>query len=418
MISKAQKTIFIFAYYSYKDPVFQSALLPYFIDFPEKEKFHFVILTFEQKKFKMTKEQEENIKDYLKQHNITWYKTIWRSGKLKIVKKFIDVVWGILFSAYLIVKYKPIGIYAEGINSAMFSYHLSKIFNLPLMAHSFEPHSDYMLEGGVWSSNDWETKVAKSYENKIAHYATYIFTATTQMVERINQNKSKTKAVRVPSCVDLNLFKFSETDRNRIRSQFDLVAKDILITYLGKLGGMYLENEIFEMAQIFLEKKDNSFHFLIITQDDHKLLWEKVTKFGIPKDRIRIIKLEREEVPAYLSASDFGLVAVKQSPSRKFSSPIKDGEYWACGLPLLIFKGVSDDYLFCEANKIGIVIQDTSKSSFNEAYNQVVEWVKVEDKIQVRERCINFVKKDRDVKNYKELYKEAFLSLPPKNFKG
>ena len=64
-------------------------------------------------------------------------------------------------------------------------HHLAKFFNLPHMVHSFEPHTQYMIEAGVWSESSWEAKLLGRYEVKIAKNCSHIFTATQEMMKRI-----------------------------------------------------------------------------------------------------------------------------------------------------------------------------------------------------------------------------------------
>ena len=83
-----KKTILIFAYYSYYDPVFQSAVLPYFKGLSKDKELEFILLTFEKGVYKVDETAFEELRQELKeQDNITWYRSTWRSGLFKLVKK-------------------------------------------------------------------------------------------------------------------------------------------------------------------------------------------------------------------------------------------------------------------------------------------------------------------------------------------
>lgn len=64
---------------------------------------------------------------------------------------------------------------------------------------------------------------------------------------------------------------------------------------------------------------------------------------GIARSIYHTTSVNHEAVPSYLSAADVGLCFVHQAPSRLYCSPIKVGEYLACGLPVLITKGIGED---------------------------------------------------------------------------
>jgi len=236
-----KKTVFIFAYYSMKDPVFQSAVLPYFRKFPDSEKFRFVLLTFEQKIYDCTTEEKKKIKEELKDDNILWYNTRWHSGRFKMIKKAFDFIWGILFSCFLIFKFRAKAVYSEGFPGAVIGHYISMLTFSKHMVHTFEPHADYYIENGSWKENSWEARLLKYFEKKIAARCTYIFTATNGMIERIKSWGVNTACYRVPSCVDLDLFKYDEDSRNKIRSELNISEDEILLTYLGKSGGYYWE---------------------------------------------------------------------------------------------------------------------------------------------------------------------------------
>ncbi len=166
-----QKTILIFAYYSYYDPVFQSAVLPYFRGLSQNKSLRFVLLTFEKNQYQITKEAYVQLKKELAtEDNILWYRSIWRSGSFKLFKKVYDFVSSLLFARKLIKKYAVDAVYSEAFPGAIMGHHLARHFNIPHMVHSFEPHTQYIVEAGVWRENAWEARLLRHYEVKIAKH--------------------------------------------------------------------------------------------------------------------------------------------------------------------------------------------------------------------------------------------------------
>ena len=45
---------------------------------------------------------------------------------------------------------------------------------------------------------------------------------------------------------NLELFQFSERDRDAVRKKYNIGNNEVLIVYLGKFGGMYMEQETFD----------------------------------------------------------------------------------------------------------------------------------------------------------------------------
>jgi glycosyltransferase involved in cell wall biosynthesis len=405
------KTIFIFAYYSYKDPIFQSAVLPYFNGLAAGNNLRFVLITFEQQKYKLSAAEASKVKSELKEEGIIWYKCYWHSGKLKLIKKAFDFAWGILLSTYLIVRYRAVAIYSEGFPGAIIAHHLSRIFSLPHLVHTFEPHTDYMVEAGVWKETSWEARLLKKYEVKVAMGASHIFTATDAFIDKLKNMDSKAKLFRVPSCVDINTFRYSEEGRRLIRRNHCIEDDECVLTYLGKFGGMYMDEELFDFFSICEEAKDIRFRYFIFTPDPHSLVLKFIEEKGLDISKFLIKTLKREEISLYLSSSDVGLVPVRQNPSKRYCSPIKDGEYWACGLPIIIPEGISDDYIISTKENIGLVLSDMSRNSVIQCINELKEWRSNNPRELLIERCQTFVERDRSIDRYKRLYQEIFEAI-------
>jgi len=159
---KSVRTVFIFAYYSYNDPVFQSAVLPYFRGLHKLEpRLRFVLLTFEQQQFKPSNAEIAAIKKELALENISWHHTNWHSGRFKILKKIYDIFQTLFISTFIILKYQVNIIYSEGFPGAVMGHWLAKLFGKKHIIHTFEPHTQYMIEAGVWSKNSWESQIIR-----------------------------------------------------------------------------------------------------------------------------------------------------------------------------------------------------------------------------------------------------------------
>ena len=251
---------------------------------------------------------------------------------------------GMFISLFLIQKFKASKIYSEGFPGAVFGHYLSILTNKKHLIHTFEPHAEYMKDSGVWSTKSWEYRLLKRLEIPIAKRAQYIVTATQAYKDIIEQMNGKKNVLVIPSCIDLVKFEFNEASRNELRKKHNISDNQIVITYLGKLGGMYMEDELFQFFQFCLKMDSEKFHFFLFTNADHDKVNRKLKEFKIPKLKILVKYLNIHEVPKYLSAADVGFCGVRPIVSQKYSSPIKTGEYWASGLYTLLPKGVSEDW--------------------------------------------------------------------------
>ena len=78
-----------------------------------------------------------------------------------------------------------------------------------------------------------------------------------------------------------------------------------------------------------------------------------------------------------MGLADFAITPVKPVPTKRYCTPIKDGEYWAMGLPVVIPENISDDSGIIREQDIGAILQrfDT------EAYKEAV--MKIDDLLQM-----------------------------------
>lgn len=74
--------------------------------------------------------------------------------------------------------------------------------------------------------------------------------------------------------------------------------------------------------------------------------------------------VDHERVPDYLALADFALTPVKPVPTKRYCTPIKDGEYWAMGLPVIITPGISEDSDLIGRLGIGAVLGGLSKPHY------------------------------------------------------
>jgi glycosyltransferase involved in cell wall biosynthesis len=359
---KDKKNIFVFAYYSYKDPVFQSATLNYLLKLTEKGKYHFHLLTFEHSGFTYERGEIEEIETNLTKCNISWYRSIWHSTRyLKLIHKAIDLITGIKLGLRIVKKNNCSLIYSEGVVGASIAYFISRITKRPHVVHSYEPHADSMLDGGVWRPWSWEFRLLKSFENVLAKKSNALITGTNAYKSVIKRKYPKANILVIPSCIDQDKFHFDGSARKALRKKYGVLPDNILIIYLGKFGGMYMEEELFQFFANCEKHSQLTFKYWILSSQSPDWINSKFDEYGIPVSKRYVEQVEPDAVKNYLSAADIGVVAVRPFPSKRYCSPIKTGEYWACGLPILVPEGIGDDYEIVQKDpSLGISVESIS----------------------------------------------------------
>jgi glycosyltransferase involved in cell wall biosynthesis len=88
-----------------------------------------------------------------------------------------------------------------------------------------------------------------------------------------------------------------------------------------------------------------------------------------------VLSVASSAVPSYLAAADAGLAFIKRCVSKIASSPTKNGEYLACGLPLIINAGVGDSDALINDWSAGVLIEKFTDEEYVAAGRSIEKMV-------------------------------------------
>jgi glycosyltransferase involved in cell wall biosynthesis len=275
-----------------------------------------------------------------------------RFGLTKMLK-----ATGNLASLLRIIKKEKIKtIHAFCTPAGSIAYVLAKFSDIELIIDSYEPHAESMVENGTWKKDGMAYKILFSLERKQTERAKALIATTAGMKQyALDKYGTEVKNFFVkPACVDLVKFFPAEKD-NSLLKKLNLENKMVCV-YAGKLGGIYLKAEVFDFIKACYDHWKDDFRFLMLTNASREEINSELGRTGIPNDIVISKFVFHDEIPTYLSLGDFAINPVKQVPTKKYCTSIKDGEYWAMGLPVIISPNISDDSAIIERENIGVVM--------------------------------------------------------------
>jgi hypothetical protein len=386
------KNILVITWWSFDDPLIQTYTLPYLRIIREilPEGSNIFLVTLEKKK--RTAAAEKNIVhlplDYHSPGIVAGWKWIRNILSLRKLIKQKNI-------AYIHTWCTPAG---------MIGYLLSKMTGKPLVLDSFEPHAEAMVENGSWKKDSFSFKILFRYERKQALHARQIIAAASGMEEYAERKYGLTgkKFFIKPACVDL--------DQQITRKDPELIKRlgwenKIIGVYAGKFGGIYLEKEVFELFKCAADKWGANFRALILSshsKEDIQLLAEQA---GLPAGHIYHTFVDPGEIFRYIGLADFAITPVKPVPTKRYCTPVKDGEYWAMGLPVIITKNISDDSRIIQEQKIGSILATLDREGYDRSLSEIEELLKEKDlKQRIREVAIKYRSFDIAKSIYKEIY--------------
>jgi glycosyltransferase involved in cell wall biosynthesis len=363
------KNILVITTWDYKSGLIQSSTLPYLKMIHTVTPTSKIYLVTQEKSDWYRNTESLEIDRSLSEHNIYLYPQQYsRFGIRKLISsgfQFLQLLW-------LIVRKKISHLHCFCTPAGAVGYMLSTLTGCKLIIDSYEPHAESMVENGTWSKEGKAFKMLWSLEKKQTEKAHYLIAAASGMKEYAKTkwgSDLKHWGVR-PACVDLDHFQFNAGHRERIRKMLGWEDKYVAV-YAGKFGGIYLDKEVFDFMKTAEKMWGDKLRLLLLTNHEADEIKELCQKAGFSYTKVHHIFSPHQEVAYFLSAADFALTPVKPVPSKKYCTPIKDGEYWAIGLPVVITRNISDDSDIIQENEAGAVIQNLDKLSYQHAIEKI-----------------------------------------------
>ena len=298
-------------------------------------------------------------------------------------------------------------VHSFGGPSASTAHVLKKLTRTPYVVDSYEPHAEAMLENGSWTKRSLAYNILRYFERTTSKHAKAVL-ATTEGMREYAAKTYKTVPFNFtvrPACVSLNDFNPGKAYALS-RSDIRIDENAIVCVYAGKIGGIYLKEEIFDLAKTAYDKWGERFVFLLLADIQKVEVAQLMLRSGFPEQQLRTQFVEHKDVPAFLSLADYAINPVRPVPSKRYCTSIKDSEYWAMGLPVVIPSDISDDSQLIEENNIGAVLTDFNAKSYRNALDKIEELLEEGASLQSRIRQLAKIHRseDRAQKVYAHLY--------------
>jgi glycosyltransferase involved in cell wall biosynthesis len=367
MSLEARRVLFI-SYNGMLEPLGQTQVLPYLRELA-KRGVKFTLLSFERDKAFTVEGQRacEELKRELALQGIEWHWLRYHQ-RPSLPATAYDVVGGIRYASDLVRRNRIEMVHARSHIPATIALALKRKFGIKMIFDVRGLMAEEYVDARHWPKDGLRYRITKTVERRIFAATDAVVTLTERIWPIIKEwDGLKGREIHhavVPCCVDLSLFKFDEQQRARLRSELNL-GNRLTLVYSGSLDGWYLTEE---MADFFASVvgKQNDAHLLWLTMGSRDRVRQLMSERGIKEDNFSIHSVAPKEMPSYLAAGDVGISFIKRCFSKLASSPTKNAEYLACGLPIVINSGIGDSDTLP-----AIVIDDFSDRNFDTAWTAI-----------------------------------------------
>ena len=364
------KNILYLSYDGMTDPLGQSQVLPYIIGLTKKG-YHFHLISFEKPdRFLAHKKDILKICD---ENNITWvpmlytkrpplFSTIWDVWRMK--RKASELNKEYSFSM----------VHCRSYLSALIGLSMKRRFKTAFLFDMRGFWADERVDGNIWNLKNpiyrWVYNYFKRKEKIFFSTADHIISLTNEGKKEIlswNGFENLTNKISViPCCVDIVKF-----DKKRVSAEMLKVKKlelgindsQFIMGYVGSIGTWYMLEEMLS----FYKRSSNSLTdplFLFVTKENPKDIYKLSDDLEIPRNEIIVTSCNHTDMPLYMSLFSCSIFFIKPVYSKKASSPTKQGELMAMGIPIMCNDKVGDTAGIVRKYNSGLVI---SSDKINES---------------------------------------------------
>lgn len=300
---------------------------------------------------------------------------------------------------------------------ALVGYWLKQHLGIKLLNDIRGFWADERVDGGMWNMRNPVYKyIYRFFRRKeddfirTADYNTCLTHAAQREVHTWKQIPNQPIPLEVIPCsADMDLFDPASIDEQQkvaLKVELGIHEGDLIISYLGSIGGWYLTEEMIRFCKLLSGRMPKA-RFLFISPHLHEVIAAAAEKYGLPSDKLIVKHGERPDIPMLLSLSDYCVFFIKPCYSKISSSPTKHGEIMAMGIPVITNSGVGDVKEVIEKYNAGYVVEDFTDNAFMTVVDQIVAG-KTFDKRAIREGARAFYSLEKAVDRYREVYEKIF----------
>lgn len=375
-----RRSLFI-SYNGMLEPLGQTQVIPYLCELA-KRGVVVTLLSFEKPNAFLAEGIDKcaQLRDKLSANGIEWHWLRYHQ-RPSLPATAYDVMKGIRYAKRLVQKNKIELVHARGHIPATIALSLKKQTRVKMIFDLRGLMAEEYVDAGHWREGGLAYRLTKATERRIFSATDAVVTLTDSIWPIIRDWKGlQGRTIHhevIPCCVDLSLFKFSEQDRQQRRTELSLKDRFTLV-YSGSLDGWYLTEQMADFFATFLRRRPDAY-LLWLTTGPQQRVNALMSQRNVTPESFSVHSVSPKDVPSYLSAADAGLSFIKRCFSKIASSPTKNGEYLASGLPLILNSGIGDSDVLVDKWMVGALVEDLDERHYLKAIENVELLVKNTD---------------------------------------
>ncbi len=388
------------------DPLGQSQVLPYLVGL-SKHGYEFTLLSFEKRE--RFEKSNAIIRSICDSNNIRWEHEFF-SRRPPLLSKIYDS-WKMKQKVKQLHRIHQFDFtHCRSYVAAAAGLYLKRNEGVPFLFDMRGFWVDERVDNGQWNlRNPLYKRAYTAYKKKEKEYflqASHIISLTEKGKEELVKNYSITATAIsvIPCCVDLQHFDYSkinEVNQVVLKQRLGISDENKILSYLGSLGGWYLTDEMLDFFKA-LKESEPAAKFLFITHDNREQIVNLASAKGIDSGSIIVEPASRQQVPGLIALSNWSIFFIKNAYSKKASSPTKQGEIMAMGIPI-VCNDIGDTGRIIRESGAGFVIPGFTMYAYREISKRINQLSDL-DKNKIRNSAFDYFDLEKGIITYKEVY--------------
>jgi glycosyltransferase involved in cell wall biosynthesis len=414
MALEGKRVLFI-SYNGMLDPLGQSQVIPYLRELSQKG-IRFTLLSFERAAaFEPAgRSRSEGLRESLAADDIEWHWLRYHQ-KPSLPATIYDVLAGTHYATRLVRGNGIEMVHARSHIPATIALALKRRFGVKMIFDIRGLMAEEYVDAEHWRQGSIPFRLTKTMERRALAASDGVVTLTERiwpLIEDWDGLRGRQVIHEViPCCADLQLYKFSCEERARRRAELGLGNRSTIV-YSGSIDGWYLTDKMVDFFAQVLRNRPSAY-FLWLTPSRHNRIRSLMSGRGIEPSNYTVQSVAGCDVPSYLAAGDAGLAFIKPCFSKLASSPTKNAEYLACGLPLIINAGIGDSDALIMSEKTGALVSEFTDAEYEKAFARIEDLARNSEDTRRRARGVAeklFDVRGVGVERYARLYERVLAS--------
>ena len=390
------------------DPLGQSQVIPYLAGL-SKYGYEFTILSCD--KPDLYKKHKEYVRQLIAPYPISWISIPYHRNP-PVISSMYDLYMLKKAAAQLYKKEGFDMVHTRPGVPTLVALWLKKKYRIKFLNDIRGFWADERVDGGMWNlKNPLFKKIYsffKEHEYECIEKADHNTCLTYKGREEMQNWDIPNQPIPIeviPCSADMALFNpanINDDLKHQVKNELNIKDTDLIVSYLGSIGGWYLVDEMMRFFKILITKIPD-IKILFISPHRHEVILATAKKYDIPGDRLIVKHAERHEVPLLLSISDYSLFFIKPCYSKISSSPTKHGEIMAMGIPVITNARIGDVEDITNRYSAGIVLKEFSEEEFTRASDLLASGIRF-NRQAIIQGARDFYDLESAVQKYLEVY--------------